>query len=225
LLATGIMVGLMPVFLWGQDWMMKHLQFGKWAAEMQETNDKTFAAFFKLTTVPDQILLLIILAVLPALGEEMLFRGVMLRLFHRRASRPIAAITVNDIEVMPDPQRSMVFPVIFTALLFAVIHFNPYGFVFIFVAACMLALIYYLTGSLLCSMWAHFLYNGIQVALSFFGQHNDTARTIVDTGQLPAALPIAGLAIFAVSFYALVRTQTPLPANWSLDYLPGEEPE
>ena len=225
LMATGIMVGLVPVFLWGEAWMLKHLHFGNWATERQAANDNTFKAFLKLKTGPDLALLLTILALLPAIGEELLFRGAMLRLFHRRVYKVSPPVVEGDKAVVPDAQRSMLFPVIFTALLFAVIHVNPYGFVFIFIAGCMLSLIYYLTGSLLCAIWAHFLYNGIQVASVFLTHHNDAARIVAENDQLPPIYPIAGLVIFALSFYALVRTQTPLAADWSLDFKPGEEGE
>jgi membrane protease YdiL (CAAX protease family) len=196
--------------------MMKHLHFGSWAREMQKTSDETTMTFLKIHSWS---LLLFTLGVLPAVGEELLFRGVLLRLVHRRAyGSPNETLNLPNQEA----QRKMIYPVVFTALLFALIHFNPYGFVFIFIAGCMLALIYYLTGSLLCSMLAHFIYNGTQVAVAMLTEQ--TAPMSAAEADLPSwPLVLGGLILFLACFYALIRTQRPLPPYWSQDYLPGEE--
>ncbi|MEO6831120.1 MAG: CPBP family intramembrane glutamic endopeptidase [Chitinophagaceae bacterium] len=215
LLSVSIMLGLIPIFLNGEAWMTQHLHFGKWADDMQAANNTTVAAFLKLKGTGELVLLLFVLAVLPAFGEELVFRGVMLRLFHRRTfiSQNPQIITVAE------AQKRMIFPIAFTAFLFAAIHFNPYGFVFIFIAGCMLAFIYYLTGSILCSMLAHFVYNGIQVVSVVTSSQTDVATKVVQGDSLPIYFPILGLCVFALSFYLLICTQTPLKANWSDDFL------
>ena len=222
LMVTGIMLGLIPVFIWGETWMMQHLHFGDWATRLQDANDNTIKAFLKLTTGPDLAMLLLVLAVLPAVGEEFLFRGVLLRLFHRRMYKGAVFEPGAALKSVGEP-RSMLFPIIFTSLLFAAIHVNPYGFPFLFVAGCMLALIYHLTGSLLCSLWGHFLYNGVQVSTFFLSPGAKAAQEVSNTEQLPIVYPLVGLVVFALSFYALFRNRTPLPANWSVDFKPGEE--
>ncbi len=223
LLVTGVMLGLIPVILAGQDWMKQFLHFGPWADELQAANDSTIGAFLRLHGPGDLLLLLGVLAVLPAIGEELIFRGVLLRLLHRKTSR--LSLTVPEkTATEPDAQRSMVMPVFFTALLFALIHLSPYSFAFIFIAGCVLALIYFLTGSLLCSIWAHFLFNGTQVLLVYLSGHDNSGlKKTVEEPSLPPALVLTGLAMFVVSFYFLVKNQTPMPADWSDDF--KDEPE
>lgn len=215
LLVTGIMVGLLPFFLKGEAWSQAHLFFGTKAQELQVKNDQLIRAYLNLNGPGDLALLLIVLSLLPAVGEELLFRGVLLRLLHRRVLRVAPTATVSDIPVMQDVQRTMVFPVVTTSLLFAFIHFNAHGFIFIFIAGCMLALIYSLTGSLLCSIWGHLLYNGTQVVLVYLSHYNKHVERFVDGTTMPLYVPVAGLALFAACFYKLVKTQTPLPADWS----------
>ena len=203
--------------------MTTHLHFGKWADEAQQENGNIIQAFLKLNRWRDLGVLMIVLAFLPALGEELVFRGVLLRVMHRRISRALGTVVIGKAMVMPDAERSMVFPVVSTAFLFAAMHFsNPYGLLFIFIAGCLLALIYSLTVSLLFSMWAHFLYNGTQVAAVFLTQHNATAQKVAEGENLPVIYPLLGLALFVGCFYALVKNQTPLPADWSDDFK-GEE--
>lgn len=221
LLVTGIMLGLIPVLLQGENWMMEHIHLGKHADELQHQTDGIFKAYLKLPRGSDLALLITILALLPAIGEELIFRGIFLRLFHRRFSTlPVVSTKPGALR---DPQRMMVAPVVLSALLFAFWHTSPYGFAFIFIAGCVLALVYYLTGSLLCSIWAHFLYNGLQVVYIVNTQHNETLNKIADGENLPIAVPIIGLILFLGCFYALARSQTPLPSDWSADFRPGEE--
>jgi membrane protease YdiL (CAAX protease family) len=222
LLVTGIMLGLIPALLWGEAWMMHHLHFGKLADETQQKSDNMIKAFLNLPTGADFALLLTVLALLPALGEELIFRGIFLRLFHRGFNRARLSAQGSYAVPVSDPQRAMVFPVILSALLFATWHTNPYGFTMIFIAGCVLALIYSLTGSLLCSMWAHLLYNGLQVSIVYFSHGNVEAKKIAEGENLPIVFPIAGLILFAISFYALVRTQSPLKPDWSNDFRSGE---
>lgn len=214
LLSVLLMLGLVPVFINGEAWMAQHLHFGAWADEMQTANKTTVEAFLKLTGPGSMALLLFVLAVLPAFGEELVFRGVMLRLFHKGTSDA----TLINTATASDTQKSMTVPIVTTALLFAAIHFNPYGFVFIFIAGCLLALIYFLTGSILCSMLAHFVYNGIQVVLVVTGGDAQLADKINSEQSLPIYYPIIGLLVFLISFILLLRTQTPLRMNWSDDF-------
>jgi membrane protease YdiL (CAAX protease family) len=116
-------------------------------------------------------------------------------------------------------QRLMVFPVVFTSLLFAAFHtMNPYGFAFIFSAGCVLALIYFLTGSLWCSMWGHFLYNGSQILAVFYGTRNSGVKQMIESNNIPLIYPLIGLILFVGCFYLLVKSQTPLPPDWSDDF-------
>jgi uncharacterized protein len=217
LYVTGIMLGLIPVFLWGEGWMIKHLHFGSAADQLHKANETATRAFLNLRTIPDLLLLLGVMALLPALGEELFFRGVLLRLLHRRVAKTQLA-NMQEGGQQPDGQRLMVLPVMFTSLLFGAVHASPYGFIFIFTAGCVLALIYYLTGSLFCSIWAHFIYNGTQVLAEFWSHNNKAVAELVAGDNLPVVYPIVGLMLFVVCFYMLVKSQTPMPNDWSDDF-------
>jgi membrane protease YdiL (CAAX protease family) len=220
LLIAGIILGLVPAQMMAESWLMEHVHLGPVADQIQARSDRTFKALLGLRGGGgDLALLLTVMALVPAIGEELLFRGVFLRLIHALGLRWRGRLRRPD---SPSPQqvdiqRSMLIPVILTALCFAYIHQNPYGFVFIFIAGCVLALIYQLTGSLVASMLAHFLYNGSQVLLVYFGGD-------ISDKDLPVWIPVLGAALFIGSFYGLVRAQTPLRPDWSEDFLPGEKP-
>lgn len=223
-LVTGIMLGLIPVSLWAENWSMAHLHLGKWADDLQAETVKTVGAFLRLHSGVDLFLLVFALAVLPAVGEEIIFRGILLRFMYHRASHPIMPIVFDTPRPARKTTRAMMVPVIATSVLFAAFHMsNPHGLPFIFIGGCALAMIYFLTGSLLCSMWGHLLFNGYQV-VTFFFSARDVQTTKLDAAQnLPIIYPLLGLLLFSGCIYLLLRHKTPLPTDWS-DNFRGERP-
>jgi len=143
------------------------------------------------------------MALVPALGEEITFRGLIMRFVAQKKNSIFLMVT------MP-------------ALIFAVIHFNPYGLLAIFSAAVMLALIYFWTGSLWCSIFAHFLFNAIQIGLIYFSNTSSALNTIVEGDRLPSQYIVIGAVIFGLSFFALYKTRNPLEKNWFKDFTEEE---
>lgn len=96
------------------------------------------------------VLLFISLAIVPALCEEFLFRGVMLK------------------NLMPYGKTTAVFV---SALLFALMHQNFYQFFYTFIAGLVLGYVFLLTGSIWCGVLIHFINNFVSVltdAVSYF---------------------------------------------------------
>jgi membrane protease YdiL (CAAX protease family) len=87
---------------------------------------------------------MIVIAFLPALFEETFFRGGLQNLFTRWFKGPWVAI-------------------IFTAVIFSLIHLSFYGFLVRFALGMVLGFIFYYSGSLWLNILLHFLFNGIQV--------------------------------------------------------------
>lgn len=192
LVVPGIMIGFLLFSLYLESWLVQHVHLQGWMKKMQDQNNDQMAGMLGLKSTPDLIKAIAIMAALPALGEELMFRGILMRFAHQR-------------------NKKRVFPVIISALLFTALHANPLGMPFIFSAGIILALIYWLTGSLWCSILGHFVYNGIQVVAVFLS--NTGGET-----QVPAYIPVIGLALFLGCGYALIKTQRPLPPDWSDDF-------
>ena len=197
-----IMLGAMPVleFIGG---LISHIDFGAKVKAEQAANDGMMNAYLDMPSFGAFVRTFIVMAVVPAIGEEFFFRGVMLRFVKQRS-------------------RKMVFPIVFTALVFAYAHTNVYGYLSIFLAGVLLAVIYYLTGSLWCSIVAHLFFNGSQVILGYIGNSNATLKTFINNNDVPVYLAAGGAILFVVSFYLLLRNKTPLLENWADDYTPGE---
>ncbi len=203
LLVILIMLGAIPVLemIGG---LISRINFGADVKASQEANDQMQNAFLNMPDFTSFLRVFIIMAIVPALGEEMFFRGVLLRFAKKR-------------------MRSMVFPILFTALVFAAAHSNVYGLLSIFLAGILLAVIYNLTGSLWCSIVAHLVFNGSQIVLAYAGGNNATSKAMADSSAVPYYLAAAGAVVFGISFYFLLKNKTPLPTNWTDDF-PPEEP-
>ena len=89
-------------------------------------------------TVPGKIYLIMAYAVLPAICEEFVYRGILCREYER---------------------GGVLRAIVFSTLFFALLHFNLAGLPIYLISGAVLALTYYATRSLIGSMIAHFLYN------------------------------------------------------------------
>ena len=202
ILPVGIMLGALPILLLIGE-LMSHINFGASIKADQAANDNMFNAMLGINSISGLVKILLITAVIVPLGEEMFFRGLMLRFARKRS-------------------HNMYFPAVFSALVFAFAHANYTGAISIFLAGLLLVAIYYLTGSLWCSIIAHAVYNGTQVVMSYFATAHKAATGVVPNDQLPFYWVIIGAVVFSASFYLLWKNRTPLPKNWTDDFTPEE---
>ena len=193
-----IMLGAMPVLDKIQE-SVSYINFGSYGKQVkaaQEVSDNMTNAFLTMNSFGSFVKVFCIMAIVPALGEELFFRGVLMRFARQRS-------------------LNMVFPILFTAAVFSFTHSNIYGYLSIFLAGVLLAVIYNLTGSIWCSILAHLSFNGMQVILSYMGNHNAGVKTFMASSSVPVYLVLGGAVVFGLSFYLLLKNKTPLPANWS----------
>lgn len=193
-----LMIGIIPLLLTIPEWIHK-INFGSAAEKMQADNDRLTSALLTMNNFGDFLMAFCTMAILPAVGEELLFRGVIMKMTAKRS-------------------RGMALPVLLTAVLFTWVHGNIFGMVSIFIAGALLGVIYYITGSLWCSILAHLINNGLQIVLMYaFGGNADIKKTLEDN-SIPAYITIAGLVVFVFAFYMLWKSKTPFPKTWINDF-------
>jgi len=114
---------------------------------MRDSENKTIElteAFLNVTTPVGLFVNLIIIALLAAVGEELLFRGVILQLFIEWFKNKHLAIIVS-------------------AVLFSALHLQFYGFLPRMVLGILFGYIFIWSGSLWLPILLHFIFNGITV--------------------------------------------------------------
>lgn len=193
------MAGAMPVLMFIQELISK-INFGADVKAAQAQNEQLMQAFTQTSTPGALLFTLFIMAIIPGLGEELFFRGVLMRFVRKKS-------------------RTMWVPIVFSAAVFALSHANYYGLLSIFIAGALLASVYYLTGSLWCSIAAHAFFNGSQVIYSYMANRS---AALAQADSIPLWLVAAGAAVLAGAGYMLYKQRTPLPAWWANDYTPAE---
>lgn len=198
ILAMLIMLGALPLLATLAEWV-SHFDLGASAKAAQEENDRVMNSLLNIPSASRLVFTFIVLGFLPGLCEEFFFRGIIMRFTAKRA--PFAF-----------------YPILISALVFALMHGNVNGMLSIFFGGILLGYIYYLTGSIWNSVMAHMFYNGVQIYFSYLATTDATVRAFAERNVVPMEYNIAGAALLAVSFFLLWKTRTPLPPGWANDF-------
>jgi membrane protease YdiL (CAAX protease family) len=139
------------------------------------------------------------LAILPAVFEEVLFRGAVQNLFSRWWKAPILAIVV-------------------TSLLFSAVHFSVYSFLSRAALGFVLGWMYYRTGNIWLNIIAHAVNNAAAITALYITRLNDSTADLSKADpKLPLWLGIISLAAVYVLFIVFERV-----SKKQIDH-PGEE--
>ena len=126
----------------------------EWMRIKEDEGAKTTQALLKMKSAADFLITLLIVAIVPAICEEFLFRGALQRTFLRWIKNPHVAIWIS-------------------AIIFSTIHLQFYGFFPRLFLGAAFGYIYFWTGSLWYTIFAHFLNNGFAVAISWYFQRKN----------------------------------------------------
>jgi len=140
-------------------------------------SDKSLTAFF---------VNLIIVAVIPAVGEELLFRGVLQRIFKNWTGSAHAAVWI-------------------AAFLFSAVHFQFYGFLPRLLLGALFGYLLIISGNMWLPIAAHFLNNALGVAYYHFFYEEKNIETFEKIGTesnsgmwLPLSFFLTGLFLFLI---------------------------
>lgn len=161
------------------------------------------AALININSFSRYMLSMLIIALLPAIFEEVCFRGGLQNILIRWFKGPWFAI-------------------ILTAIVFSAIHASYYGFLVRFALGVILGLIFYYSGSLWLSVICHFLYNGVQVTAMYLSSTDVANRKDVEE-NFPIWAGVVAL-IFIVYAFMLLR-QTSLAVQEKYVFPELEDPD
>jgi membrane protease YdiL (CAAX protease family) len=180
-LAILILVASLPMVGVLGDWNQQ-IHFGSLDQSLRALNEKAQQITRAMLVMPDGgslVFNLILIALVPAIAEEMFFRGVIQRLLVRITRRAWLGILIASI-------------------IFSLLHGEMLGFFPRVALGVVLGLIYYISNNLWYPIAAHFVNNGFQVLLFFLFQHHYTTYDISKSEPTPLVAGILSLAVVVV---------------------------
>ena len=197
--AVGIMLVALPAInmlaQWNQQMVLPDWLSGveEWMKSKEAEAEWLTKQFMSATTVSALLVNLFLMAVLPALSEEITFRGVLQRLLNFRLSTFNSHLSIW-----------------LTAIIFSAIHMQFYGFVPRMLMGALFGYMLVWTGSLWVPMLMHFVNNAMAVLLYFMANRAGWDMDKVDaigTGNT-LWLGIVSLVLTIGGIYAFRRSTT-----------------
>ena len=156
-------------------------EFGDWA-RARETQAEEFTKFFtNFQSTGDFLIGFFVIAFLPAIGEELVFRGMLQPELYRASGNHHVAIWVS-------------------AIIFSAFHMQFFGFVPRVFLGALFGYLYFWSGNFLIPMIAHFVNNGFLVSIMYLHQIG-VVTTDIDS---PEAAPLPVVAGFTLVFAVLI---------------------
>tara|TARA_B100000902_G_scaffold155401_1_gene151826 strand:- start:8535 stop:9419 length:885 start_codon:yes stop_codon:yes gene_type:complete len=147
LLVIAIMMLITPFIGILLEWNMG-IDLPEWMLKFDINSDKIVEAFLRMNNIWTLIFTIVVVAVVPAIGEELFFRGYVQQEILRWSG-------------------NIHFTILITAFFFSAIHFHFSGMVPRFILGILLGYIFYWSGSLWLPILAHFVNNAQTIILSY----------------------------------------------------------
>lgn len=154
-----------------------------WLKSLEEAAAVATEKMLNVDTIGGLLANLLIIALIPAIGEEMTFRGVLQQSLTRGIKNPHIAILLS-------------------AALFSFIHFQFYGFLPRMFLGILLGYMFYITGSLWTSILMHFLNNGTAVVLYYLSNKGIIDIDVEHFGAMEDPMFIVASAAMTVGLIA-----------------------
>lgn len=167
----------LPAFLSGLENMMR---------ESEKSAELITKAFLSVTTIKGLIINIIIVALIPAVGEELLFRGVIQKLF-------------------TEWFKNIHLGIIVAGILFSAIHFQFYGFLPRALLGILFGYLFFWSKNIWVPIFAHFVNNATGVIAYYYFQINNSMEKVEKLGteitQYPFLFGTLLLTIFFIFIF------------------------
>ena len=168
----------------------------RWMESSEEKAALLTEQFLSVDTFGGFLVNLLMVAILPAFGEEFMFRGTLQPLFQRWFRSPHAAIIV-------------------TSILFSALHMQFYGFLPRFILGMAFGYLFYWSGNLWFPMLAHFINNFLPVTVIYFFHDSYSLSDIdrIGSGSQPWlwAIPSVLFTMALLLYFQRKHLQNTLP--------------
>jgi membrane protease YdiL (CAAX protease family) len=161
-----------------------------WMKEGEQSAEALTKVFLKADNWRDLASNLFIIALIPAIGEELLFRGLLQKQFSELSKNHHIGIWI-------------------AAFLFSFMHFQFFGFIPRLILGVLLGYIFYFSKSLWLPIIAHFTNNAMAVIFYYLYSTGQTDKSAEEIGTQPGEIHVAflSLAIAGALLFVLYKTE------------------
>ena len=157
-------------------------EFGAWAREREDLAEKLTKFFVTFETNGQFLFGVVVIAILPAIGEELVFRGMLQPELFRATGNHHAAVWIS-------------------AIIFSAFHMQFFGFVPRMLLGALFGYLYVWSGNLLLPMVAHFVNNGFSVLMMYLYQKGVVTVDMESSDSAPWSVVLIFTAIFVALLY------------------------
>lgn len=157
-------------------WLVEKASFLASFQETEATIMATIEGMLRMDSIWEMLFSLVVMALVPAIGEELVFRGLIQRILAKWMGKPYLAILI-------------------ASLIFGLVHFEIERLFAIIFLGIILGLLYHWTKNLWVSIAGHFLFNGSQVVAAYFAQDKLAEIAATDGEPMPILVTLASLPI------------------------------
>lgn len=181
----------MPIVGWSA-YLNQTITLADWMIDSEQKMIQLMAQLLEFKSIADLVIGIVVIALIPALAEELVFRGIIQNLLAKILNRADLSI-------------------ILTALVFSIIHMQFAGFLPRFLLGLILGFIYFRAGNLWVVIVLHFINNAVQV-FTFHFMSSDILTELTKIQEPPDLYLsiISCLLFFLLIFYFNKRTKTHL---------------
>jgi len=170
-----------------------------WMRTMEDTAEAMVDKFMKVESVSGLLFNIFMIAIIPAIGEELMFRGVIQR-------------------ILTNWTKNQHWGIWIAAFLFSAMHMQFYGFLPRMVLGAMFGYLLVWTGTMWVPILAHFVNNTMGVLGYYFINKGVISKDVEEWGsgteQLPLVIfsfTIVGLLLYLI--WRIEQSKTKMPAN------------
>lgn len=151
----------------------------EWMRRSEESAMEVTEAFLATGSIQAFAINMFMIALLPAIGEELLFRGVIQRQLHSWIKNPHLAVII-------------------TAIIFSALHFQFYGFLPRTILGILFGYVFVITKSLWVPIMMHLINNGAAVIAAFLFRNDLLQRDYQEVGKVSEPIWIIGSLLMTI---------------------------
>jgi membrane protease YdiL (CAAX protease family) len=194
-------IAISPLAEWNLNFRFPELLkgFEEWALTEEERLERLTTLITDFDSTAGMLIGIVVIALLPAIGEELVFRGMIQHELWRATKNVHVAIWASGI-------------------IFSAIHLQFYGFVPRMLLGVLFGYLYYWSGNLLLPMFSHFLNNAFAVVMVYMNNIGVFDINIEDGEAMPWTQVIPSLTIAVGLIYYFRKHHSPSsPTTTSTD--------